>query len=182
MSNIKLLKQEADTLGVKYQVNISEAVLGGRVQEAKDILKKAMEFSAQVEEPDNTVKGNEESEIDRHARLRKSANRLIRVRVSCLDQRENARGGMQFQVSNSVIGNVGKFVEFGVPWHVPQAVLGIIEEKQFQHFVDGKAKNGITPKVPKMSRKFSIEYLEPLTAVEFKELQQRQAMSGNLED
>ena len=175
----KDLKAQADKLGVKYSPNIGTETLQARVSKA--IAKIATETN-EVAAQKAKAKVKPETQGQRNARKKKEASKLVRVIISNKDPRDNNRTGITFQVSNSVIGTLGKHVPFGVVWHVPQAVLNVFAEKTHQIWINGKSKYGITKRIPKTVSTYSIEYLDPLTPKEFEDLKIKQAMADNIED
>lgn len=120
-----------------------------------------------------------ESRAQRMARLRREAKKLIRIRVTCMNPQKKEWEGEIFTVGNSVVGTIKRYVPFGNDegWHVEQAILDVMRERQCQVFTSGKSKNGVTTRQAKLIREFAIEVLPPLTQAELKELAQRQAMS-----
>lgn len=173
------LKAQADKLGVKYSANIGRATLQERVNEA--IIKASKEPVKATNKSSNGA-NVEETEGQRKARKKKEAEQLVRVRVTCMDPKQKLKRGVTYQVANSLVGTVGKYVEFNVPYHVPRIILNLMEEKTFQTFVAGESKFGVTKKIPKQVKTFAIEYLDPLTPQEFEDLKIRQAMAGNIKD
>jgi len=173
MSDIKELKAQADKLGVTYSPNIGLETLQGRVRKA--IIKNS-EANATVTAP------KEETEAQRRMRKTKAATKLVRVRVTCMDTKQKLKGGVNIQVANDLVGTVGKFVQFNVPWHVPQILLNVLEEKQHQTFVEGRSVHGVTVKRSQLVKTFAIEKLPPLTAEEFEDLKNQQAIANNIKD
>lgn len=176
MSNIDKLKEQADKLGVKYSPNIGETTLRERVNDA------IIKASKEPAKPKQVPVTKEISEGQRRATKLAEATRLVRVRVTCMDPKQKLKSGVTYQVENSLVGTIGKHIPFNVPTHVPQVLLNLMEEKKFQTFIAGESKFGITKKIPKQIKTYSIEYLDPLTPQEFEDLKIKQAMANNLED
>jgi hypothetical protein len=114
--------------------------------------------------------------------LRKEAQRLVRVRITCMNPNKKDWDGEIFTVSNSVVGTLRKYVPFNAEdgWHIPSMMLDFLRDKQFvQHYVE--RKNGQEINRHKLVKEFAIEVLEPLTEEELKELAQRQAMARSVD-
>lgn len=80
-----------------------------------------------------------------------------------------------FFFSSKVTGKVGKAVQFGVPWHMPQCLVDFIKTKQYTHV--NTDKNGEVLGV-EMRKAYSVVELEPLTQKELDELAKQQAARG----
>lgn len=173
---MEALKEQAKKLGVKFSGNIGKEALQARVTEA---IIKASEAPVT---PKATPLTQEESEGQLKARKKAEALKLVRVRITCMDPKQKLKRGVTYQVSNNLVGTVGKHIEFNVPYHVPRILLNLLEEKHFQAFVAGESKFGVTKKIPKQVKTFAIEYLDPLTPQEFEDLKLKQAMAANIED
>lgn len=121
-----------------------------------------------------------ESVRDRRARLIKEANRLVRIRVSCMNPAKKEWEGELFTVGNGSIGTFKKFVPFNNEegYHVPHVILQQMQERQCQIFTQGKDDRGNKIRVSKLIKEFAIEILDPLTVEELEDLAQRQAMAN----
>lgn len=170
------LKQRADLMGVSYHPSIGidklrekiNAKLNGEpeVADAKPVLAKA-----EIEE---------ESEGQRRARLKKEANRLVRVNITCMNPLKKEWHGEILTAGNSVVGMFRKFIPFNTTdgYHVPQILLSQLQERQCQVFYNEKSHRGVTVRRGKLIKEFAIEMLTPLTEDELKELGRRQAMEA----
>lgn len=125
-----------------------------------------------------------ETRTQRKARQRREANELVRVNVACMNPNKRSQEGEIFTVSNSVVGTVKKFVQFNTEngWHVPRLILNVLEDRKCQIFVKGKDSKGRGKSTPKLIKEYAIEYLEPLTEQELKDLAAEQAVSNRLAD
>jgi hypothetical protein len=92
--------------------------------------------------------------------------------------------GEILSISNRVIGTIKKFVPFNteVGYHVPAAILRLVQERKYQAFKEIKLPNGQKQKRGHLVKEFAIEILDPLTPQELKDLAQRQAMGNRIED
>jgi hypothetical protein len=110
----------------------------------------------------------------------KDANRLVRVRIACMNPNKRDWSGEVITVSNSVVGTFSKFVQFNSTegYHVPNIILQAIRERMCQVFVNGTNTQGQKIKRPHLINEFAVEVLPSLTADELKSLAQRQAMAN----
>lgn len=110
----------------------------------------------------------------------KDANKLVRIRVTCMNPNKRDWAGEVLTVSNSIVGTFKKYVPFNATegWHVPQIIYQALKERKCQVFVNGKNAQGITIKKPMLIAEFGIEVLPPLSVDEIKELGQRQLMAS----
>lgn len=148
------------------------------VQVANAIVK-ATENSATGE----TVYALNETANQKRLRLRRDANEQVRIRVTCMNPNKKDWHGEIFTVGNAAVGTLKKFIPFNAEegWHVPRMMLQVMQERQCQIFVNGKAKNGIKIRESKLIKEFAIEILPSLTDAELKELARRQAMANGQE-
>lgn len=124
-----------------------------------------------------------ETPNQKRQRLRMQANELVRIRVACMNPTKKDWAGEIFTTGNSAVGTLRKFVPFNSEegWYVPRMILQVMQERQCQIFVNGKSKNGIKIREPKLIKEFAIEILPDLTESEIKELARRQAMANGQE-
>lgn len=174
---LTLLKEQAKKLNIGFSPNIGLDALKAKV-------KAVLENEAPVEEVAAPVAAVSlvETNGKRRARLRKEANVLVRVIISCRNPSKKEWQGEVFTVSNSVIGTIKKYVPFDTEegWHVPVALYNMIKERQYQHFykvkVDGKEVTR-----GKLVPEFNVQLLSKLTKEELQELAQRQAITRSIE-
>lgn len=183
------LKKRADLMGIEYHPKISVKNLKARIAAR-------LEDRAYEEVPDDDdvieatanagkreLKFKPETKAEFNERMRKEAQRLVRVRITCMNPNKKDWDGEVFTVSNSVVGTLRKYVPFNAEdgWHIPAMMLDYLRDKQFvSHYVE--RKNGQEINRHKLVKEFAIEVLDPLTEEELKALAQRQAMArGNAE-
>lgn len=165
-SERETLKARADLLGIKYKANTPTETL-------KELIYGKEE--AETEEVSEPVAETREQRIKR---IRDHATKLIRVNVTCMNPAKRELQGEIFTVSNSLLATVRKMVLFNTKdgYHVPQIILDVMREKQFQTFYTVKGKGGVDIAKSKLVREYAIEVLPPLTPQELKELARVQAM------
>lgn len=166
------LKARADLMNISYHPSIGLEKLREKVNAAV----------AGDPAPEKTTVVAKESVEEERARLRKEANRLVRVRVTCMNPAKAEWEGEIFTCGNSVIGSLTKFVPFNVEdgWHVPTMILKQIQERQCQIFTTVRDNRGNSIRKGKLIKEFAVEIMPDLTPDELQELAQRQAMSKSV--
>jgi hypothetical protein len=178
---LTLLKERAAKLGITYGPNIGLETLRKKVN---DVLSGDQNNApAPAEQKTEQLTDRQKKSKARREAI-EDALKLVRVNVTCMNPDKKHLEGDFFSVSNSLIGTVTKYVLFDTEegWHVPNIVLTVLREKQFQAFVTKKLPNGQKTKVGKLVKEYSIDVLDPLTPEELRDLAQRQAMSGSIGD
>jgi len=183
---LTLLKQRADMMGITYHPAIGVAKLKEKVAAALNDTKSS-EGSDEDEVSKTASPTPELSAADKqrmlHTRLRNEANRLVRVRVTCMNPNKKNWHGEIKSVSNDIIGTVKKFIPFGLEegYHIPAVLLDLLKSCQYQHFTHIKKPNGQKVAVSKLLPEFAIEVLDPLTPAELDDLKKRQALNHSIE-
>ena len=120
-----------------------------------------------------------ETKEARRFRLRKEATKLVRVNVMNMNPFRKEWEGDTYCVGNGVIGTIKRYVPFNTDWHVEQALLNVMQERQCQIFTTRKdSRTGQEVKTARVIKELQIAILPPLTEKELKELGQRQAMAA----
>lgn len=163
---LTLLKERADLMGIKYHPSIGVEKLREKVNEMLVPKKEKVKLTP--------------SQVKMHKI--KEANRLVRIRVTCMDPNRKGWKGDFFTVMNPLIGTVKKFVPFNVEWHVPQIIVKQIKRKKRQEFYEVPAKYGLKVKRARMVPMFAVQELPPLTTKELDDLARKQAMSHNIDE
>jgi len=168
---LTLLKDRAERMGLSFHPSIGIT----RLKEKMAVHTGDIEIKSEPGQRKETIS-------QRNTRLRKEANKLIRIRLTNMDPNRKSLKGDFFSVSNSAIGVVKKYIPFYAEegWHIPQVLLGSLQEKEYQsHYtttVKGKKVNKSKP-----VKAFAIEILPPLTLNEMKDLAAQQAMHDTME-
>ena len=179
------LKARADLMGVTYHPSIGVDKLREKVTAA--LAGKPAEPAAAptvVVAAAPTQGAEAETPGQRKQRLKREANELIRIRLTCMNPAKKDWPGEIITVGNSLVGSLKKFIPFtGAEdgWHVPRIMLKALQDRQCQVFSTSRSKNGVTVRQGKMIREFAIEVLPNLTPEELHDLAQRQAMAGSIE-
>jgi hypothetical protein len=124
-----------------------------------------------------------ETEAQIRTRQKNDANRLIRIRVACMNPAKKEWEGEFFSAGNAVVGTITKYVPFNTEdgWHVPNMILKMIQDRQCQVFYTVTDSRGNKSRKGKLIKEFSIDLLPDLTAEELHDLAQRQAMSKSID-
>jgi len=192
-SELDLLKERAEVMGISFHPNIGIEKLKAKIEERQSPPEIAepqpyaeeeaatITQAAAANDLDVFTPGVKETAQQIQNKLKKDALRLVRVRVTCMNPIKSNMPGDIFNVGNAVTGGIRKYVPFnGEPWHVPNIILQHMKDKKYTAYyevpVPGKRhKAKKTRQVPE----FAIEVLPPLTSQEMKDLRQRQAMAAS---
>lgn len=177
LDELTLLKQRAQTLGIKFHPSIGLESLRSKVSAA--LTGEDAEEAAEEPVPEAPAA---EYRIQMRNRLRKEASALVRVRITCMNPNKKEWKGEIFTASNSIVGTFRKYVQFNTEegWHVPQIILNMIKARQFQTFYTIKNERGVAVRKGKLVPEFAVEVLPPLTEKELLELSRRQALAGGV--
>jgi len=189
-TELALLKQRADVMGITYHPSIGLPKLKTKVASILEQRSDTVIVEPVKVQPVATKESKQweypppETIQQRHARLRKEASKLVRIRVTCMNPNKKSWPGEILSVSNAAIGTVKKFVPFNseVGYHVPWIIYEQLKERQCQIIVTvTNPATGKKFKKGKLIKEFNIEVLDPLTATELKELEQRQALNHSID-
>lgn len=161
-SELELLKEQADSLGIEYKVNAS----------VKTLKKLISDFYKEDEVVDeNELRLNTEAE----------ALKLVRVIVSPLDPSKRDYQGDIFSAGNAYIPTVTKFIPFNVEWFVPSIIVNAIKEKQMIKFTATRDGRGREVREHNLVRAYSVQELPPLTQEELQQLAESQTARQAIE-
>jgi hypothetical protein len=176
---LQLLKDRADRMGIQYHPSIGLDKLRAKVKTALDL----------DGEPDPVKSGDVnmsqyvETLGQKKARLKKDSERLIRVRVACMNPTKAAMEGDIFTAGNAYIGMISKYVPFNADaWHVPKILVDMMEEKRYVHHYKVKDAQGQDINKTKSMKEYSIQYLPNLTEQELKDLVHEQSITNRLNE
>lgn len=164
---LDFLKREAAELGIKHHPSIGEDKLREKIEEHKAALE--LEQAEAAEEAAKAKKAKvAETPAPNRMAIRREQLQLLRVRVSALNPHMKGLKGQVFSVSNSLVGNVKKFIPFDSPngWHVPKILIDSLEGKQYQTFREITTPTGKVIKRSVSAKAYSIQYLPALSAEE----------------
>ena len=174
-SEIESLKERAKLMNIPFSPNIGLDTLRERVN-----AKMGPTTASPVNKPKKT---EQQKQMELVNRQRKAALRLIRVVVQCMNPNKKDMTGEIFTIGNGIIGTVKKFVPFNIEagYHIPHIVYEMMRDRKYQHFVKKKAPGRPDQMISTISDEFAIKVMEPLTAVELKELKERQALNHSID-
>ena len=164
VSELDILKQQADTLGIKYSPNIGVETLKNKI-------------SAVIEAP--AEEKTETQKVDARQALWNDAMRLVRLEIHKVNPAKSSLKGEFYTVANTTSGKAAMFVpsgDAGKSYHVPNCIYQLLEEKKYLAFRDdSSAPNG---KKTELIPEFNNKVLTPLTQEELEELKKAQ-LAGN---
>lgn len=124
-----------------------------------------------------SVAPDSETIAQKRLRLKRHANELIRIRVTCMNPAKKEWEGEIFSAGNNLVGTLRKYVPFGADdgWHVPRIMYNMIRDRMAQIFVTVLDEKKNKVRKGKLIREFAIDVLDPLSPDELSELAARQA-------
>ena len=179
---LTLLKERADLMKIQYHPSIGVEKLRSKINEVL-----SLEETEKTEKTVHTIAKPKPSEADikrmYHTRLRKEANKLVRIRLTCMNPTKKNWPGEVLTVSNAVIGTVKKYVPFNAEdgYHVPYVIYEMLKSRRYPQYSTVKLSNGMQKRTSKLVKEFSIELLTPLNAEQLKDLAERQAMNHSID-
>lgn len=155
LSELDVLKQRADDMGIEYSPRIGVDALREKVN--------AKLASA----PKNPTSSQ-------FSQLRQEALKLVRVRITNLNPSKKESEAEYFSAGNAVIPTITRLVPFELDTHVEQILINQIKNRKF---VQVKTVNRDGKSYPERSlrNEFQVEVLPPLTQEELKDLAAEQA-------
>jgi len=191
-SELDVLKQRADKMGLAYHPSIKALKLRAKIEAQLTGAVEPKVTTKEVSTPpipdpvtsDSRV-GKDYPELtatEKKQAMRRDAARLVRVVVNNNNPNKRAWEGEVYTVSNSVVGTYKKYVPFNNDegWHVPNIIYKMMLEKECQIFVNGKDNKGRTIKIPKLIKELAVTLLDPLTDEEIEELSVVQARTRSV--
>lgn len=185
-NRLELLKEYARANDIEFGPNIGEEALEKRIKEVE--AERAALEAADNDDGTNEAPAAQNAPVSdakkplTRAQLKAEQTKLVRVRITCMNPNKKDLEGEIITVSNGLVGTLKKYIPFNAEegWHVPQIMLNVLREREFQMFYQTKDERGNKVTRGKQAREFAIEVLPPLTEEEIKELAQRQAMVGSV--
>lgn len=188
---LKLLKERATLMGIKFSNNISVATLKEKIEEKMTGGKKDETPATDSELKANPLDGDTEAPVKRKS-LRKHLfereMKLVRVRITNMDPKKADLHGEVLCVANEYLGNVKKFIPYGEAteggFHLEHCLYQTLKDREFLQVrtLKGDKTNGMTPRIEtKWVREFAIEVLPMLTERELNELKVAQIAAGSVD-
>lgn len=176
---LALLKQKADTLGLKYSNNIKPETLRQKINDAMDGKKDADNGSGETGDNDST-KGKSIAQIHQEERERQSKDmmKLVRCQIYNLNPHKADLQGEIVTVANRFVGTVRKMIPFGEQteggFHIPYILYKELKGRKYQQIRPKKLENGQTIMESRDVPEYQIIELDPLTQEELDELRLNQ--------
>lgn len=165
MTELDLLKQRADLMGIKYKANIGI-----------DALKKKIEDVGISKEVTPLSKADSEQALRQKIQSEQLA--LVRCRIYNLNPSKTDVPGEFITVANRYLGTVRKYIPFGEAtqegYHIPMVLFNDLRGRQFQQITTKKIRGQVVQKT-RMVPEYNLEVLPPLRKEELEELAVRQA-------
>ncbi len=188
-TEIQILKERAKVMGITHSPNIGVDALRAKVvahlndepipEEVAEV--KAPRKGRDEVDPKRYVP--QETVLQMKARLRREANRLVRVRVMNRNPAMKDYTGDWYCVGNAIVGDIRKFVQYDTEdgFHVPYIIYLHLCEKEYQVFIEGKDSKGRPLITCKNVKELSVELMDPLTEDELHDLAQRQILNKSID-
>jgi hypothetical protein len=188
------LKARAATMGITHHPKIGVDKLKAKVnaalkgepdpddKPAEEVTPPVVEEPAKAE-PAKRTKTKKELLALYHTKLRKEANKLVRIRLTCMNPDKTQWPGEVFDVGNSITGSIKKFVPFEAEdgYHVPYMIYEVLVNRKYQQHKKVRLPNGAWGIKSGLVREFAVELLDHLKPVEMKELATRQALNHSID-
>lgn len=174
-SELDLLKERADLMGINYSKNIGVDTLRQRIEQVQN--------GETVEDPAKTGDvAKTKSQIRNE--LIKENMKLIRVRIVQMNPAKANLPGEIFTVANQYIGTVRKFIPYdekGESYHIPYALYKNLRDRTFVRTTTVRDRTtGRNVIRHQTVREFSIEVLPQLTKEELAKLATEQKAAGSI--
>lgn len=188
-SELQVLKQRADIMGINYSNNISVETLRKKINDKMEGINEPAEpqDNADTIHAANPLIGQNEPVKRKTLRqhLHDEEMKLVRVRITNMDPKKKDLPGEILTVANEWLGTVRKYVPYGEMtddgWHVPHILYTMMQQRRFLNIRTIKGKNG-TPRVEyAWAKEFALDVLPPLSDSEMKRLATAQLAAGNVD-
>lgn len=196
----RALKRQARELGIQFHPRMGAERLRALIQEhtqkgsetaSQAVVDEAVgEPQVEATKPVQSFSGSEkglymteeEYERKRFGEAKRNANRLVRVRITCMDPTKKNWTGEIISVGSSKLGTYKKFIPFNSeePYHIPWIIYQELKERKCRVGTTVKLPNGQEVNKYKLVNAFSIELLPPLRPDELEDLKKQQALAKGL--
>lgn len=198
-TELELLKQRANMMGITHSNNISVETLRQKIND-KMAGNQEEPVQPQQTNPFEVAKNEEaisivqaelnptkaERKLTLREHLRREHMKLVRVRITCLDPKKKDLPGEVLTVANEHIGTVRKFVPYGEftdeGYHLPWCLYTFMKNRKFTSVTTKTDR--ITGQITVNTRdvaEFSLDILDPLTEQELHDLAVAQLAAGSVD-
>lgn len=189
LEEMRLLKERAELMGVKFHPSIKIETLRQKVKDALEGKKPSKKDEAEAQaqalwkNQKNVTLDVDETDQELRTRIQRDALRLRRCKIYNLNPSKNDLRGEIITVASGLIGTIRKFIPFGETtdngYHIPNVIYEDLKSRQFQMLsikkVDGKEEI-----VRRLAPEYNIVLLPDLTAEQLEELRIRQAATKSI--
>lgn len=165
MTELELLKQRADLMGIKYKANIGVEALKKKIED----------FGTSTEV---APLSEADSEQALRQKIQSEQMALVRCRIYNLNPSKTDVPGEFITVANRYLGTVRKYIPFGEStqegYHIPKVLFDDLRGRQFQQITTKKIRGQVVQKT-RMVPEYNLEVLPPLQKDELEDLAVRQA-------
>ena len=186
-SELQVLKQRADLLGITYSNNIGLDSLRKKVEDKLSAQDDQEQEPAAKESVNPLAQAAPEVKKTKTLRqyLLARETKLVRLRITNMDPKKADLPGDIYTVANEYLGTIRKYVPFGEAtdngYHVPWCIYELLKTKQFLQVKTTKGRNGQIQIDSRWVREFGLEVLPELTPAELARLAADQRASGRLD-
>lgn len=200
-SELDSLRARADLMGLQYKrtlgvekmrelVNAAVNAEPNQLPDLKALAEQAVQTQTEVTADQLSAAiaaiptiPKEETLSEKRYRLKQEANKLVRVHIMNMNPARKDWESDTYTVGNTYIGTITRTVPFNVDWHVEQALLNVLQERECIIFREKKNQQTGQMNVKSVRiKELQIAILPPLTEQEIKELGRRQAMAAGSDD
>lgn len=200
-SELDSLRARADLMGLQYKrtlgvekmrelVNAAVSAEPNQLPDLKALAEQAVQTQTEVTADQLSAAiaaipaiPKEETLSEKRYRLKQEANKLVRVHIMNMNPARKDWESDTYTVGNTYIGTITRTVPFNVDWHVEQALLNVLQERECIIFREKKNQQTGQMNVKSVRiKELQIAILPPLTEQELKELGRRQAMAAGSDD
>jgi hypothetical protein len=169
----------------KLRIKVNNAIEGEKNEEElqeksePEVPKKA-KVVAKKKKANYKMLTHEQFLKERSDSIKKNINRLVRIRVTCMNPNKSQWEGEIISVGSAKLGTFKKYIPFNAEegWHVPQIIVEALKERKYTQFYTVRGPQGQKIRKGKLVPEFNIEILPPLTPDQIKELARKQAMQN----
>lgn len=181
VSKLRILKDEADTLGISYPKNITAEKLEEKINEHRIAMEEKKNTETKVKNTTDSITyaGYDSSRV---GKVKEEAHKLVRFKLIVNDPNLQEATGIQVTAGNDIIGHVTRIIPTNAEsWHAEAIILEHLKSQMFQRFKSKTNSRGITymdNKDAVLLPKFTIIELPPLTQEELTKLKEHQLQTN----
>lgn len=192
---LTLLKERADTMGIKYHHKANADTISNLIEKALGESEKTdnttTDTPSAVQTADILLSNNEHipqeykplNEGQRKSELLKQARKNVRCIVTCHNPAKSSSTGEFHTVANGIVPKITTMVQYNVETHVPQIILNMLRERTYEQFYTYKEeKTGDNLRRSRTIKEYSIQVLDPLTEKELQVIRERQISRNSVGD